>query len=566
MKGEVVARMAGKATRLPFILHPLSFVLLLGLPSLLSSSADSRVQFVDVASQAGINFKHENGASPEKLMPETFGSGVGWIDYDNDGWIDLFFPNGADLAHSKPSPGNALFRNLGNGKFAEVTAKAGVAGRGLFATGVAVGDYDNDGFQDLFVTGYGGTQLFHNNGNGTFTDVTEQAGVAASGWSSSTGWLDYDRDGYLDLYVVRYLDYDIKDAPYCGFNRQGYRMYCDPQQFDGVPDLLFKNNQDGTFTDVSRQAGISNRSGKGLGVSIGDVDQDGLTDIFVTNDGIRNFLYRNKGDRTFLDVAYEACVGFDPHGKPMAGMGTEIADYDEDGLPDIFMTAFSREYNTLFRNLGKLVFEDMTEPAGLGSGLLTLAFGTKLFDYDNDGDLDIYATNGHVTDNVELYDAELSYRQKDLLYENTDGSFIDVSGQSGPAFQLKHVGRGAATADFDNDGDLDIIVADCGGPPLLMRNEGGNRNSWLGIQARGKESNRFGIGAKVRVMSGGRTRLREITTAGSYLSSSDVRLFFGLGSETKVDRLEIDWPSGKKQVLENVPARQVLLVDEENAR
>ncbi len=563
MKGEVVARMKGKWIP-PFILHPASFILLF--PFILSLASDSRVQFVDIASQAGITFKHENGASSEKLMPETFGSGVGWIDYDNDGWIDLVFPNGADLAHSKPSPGNALFRNLGNGKFANVTAKAGVAGRGLFATGVAVGDYDNDGFQDLFVTGYGGTQLFHNNGNGTFTDMTEKAGVAAGGWSSSTGWLDYDRDGYLDLYVVRYLDYDIKNAPYCGFNRQGYRMYCDPQQFDGVPDLLFHNNHDGTFTDVSRQAGISNRSGKGLGVSLGDLDQDGFTDIFVTNDGIRNFLYRNKGDGTFLDVAYEACVGFDPHGKPMAGMGTEIADYDEDGNPDIFMTAFSREYNTLFRNLGKLVFEDVTINAGLESGFLTLAFGTKLFDYDNDGDLDIYATNGHVTDNVELYDAELSYRQKDLLYENVTGSFVDVSSQAGPAFQIKHVGRGAATGDFDNDGDLDIVVADCGGPPLLMRNDGGNRNGWIGIQARGKESNRFGVGSKVRVTSAGRTRLREINSSGSYLSSSDIRLFFGLGSETKAERIEIEWPSGKKQMLENVPARQMLQLDESNAR
>jgi len=570
MKDEVDARMKREAPRLSFILHPSSFILLFFIlqPStfILALPADTRVRFLDVAGQAGVSFRHENGASPEKLMPETFGSGVGWIDYDNDGWIDIFFANGADLAHSKASPGNALFRNLGNGRFASVTEKAGLAGRGLFATGVAVGDYDNDGYQDLFVTGYGGTQLFHNNGNGTFSDLTQKSGVSASGWSSSTGWLDYDKDGFLDLYVVRYLDYDIKNAPYCGFNRQGYRMYCDPQQFDGVPDLLFHNNRDGTFTDVGRQAGISNRSGKGLGVSFGDLDQDGFADIFVTNDGIRNFLYRNKGDGTFLDVAYEACVGFDPHGKPMAGMGTEIADYDEDGYPDIFMTAFSREYNTLFRNLGKLVFEDVTMTAGLESGFLTLAFGTKLFDYDNDGDLDIYATNGHVTDNVELYDAELSYRQKDLLYESANGMFVDVSSRSGQGFQVKHVGRGAATGDFDNDGDLDVVVADCGGPPLLLRNEGGNRNNWIAIQARGKESNRFGVGAKVRVTSAGRTRLREINTSGSYLSSSDVRLFFGLGSETRVERLTIEWPSGKKQTLENLPARQMLQLDEANAK
>jgi len=524
------------------------------------------VQFVNVAAESGITFKHENGASREKLMPATFGSGVAWIDYDNDGWIDLFFANGADLGRRRPSPGNVLLRNLGNGKFADVTAKAGVAGSGIFATGVAVGDYDNDGFLDIYVTGYGGNQLFHNKGDGTFTDGTAKAGVAGGGWSSSAGWFDYDRDGWLDLYVVRYLDYDIKNAPYCGFKGEGYRMYCDPQQFDGVPDLLYHNNRDGTFTDVSRKAGIANPAGKGLGVAFGDVDLDGWPDVFVTNDGVRNFLYRNKGDGAFADVTYGAGVGFDMNGKPMAGMGTEIADYDGDGWPDIFMTAFSREYNTLYRNLGKLKFEDVTLKAGLQSGFLTLAFGTKLFDFDNDGDLDIYCANGHVTDNVELYDAQLSYKQTDLLYENIGGGrFRDISAESGPAFRIKHVGRGAAIGDFDNDGDLDIVVANCGERPMLLRNDGGNRNHWLAIRARGRESNRFGVGCKVRVTSGGRTQLREINPAGSYLSTSDVRLYFGLGAETKVARLEIEWPSGKRQLLEDIPADRTLLLDEANA-
>jgi len=528
--------------------------------------ADSRVQFVNVASDAGLTFKHENGASKEKLMPETFGSGVAWIDYDNDGWIDLYFANGADLARGKPSPGNALFKNLGNGKFADVTAKAGVAGHGQFSTGITVGDYDNDGFLDIYVTGYGSNQLFHNNGDGTFTDVTAKAGVAGGNWCSSAAWLDYDKDGWLDLFVVHYLDYDIKNAPYCGFKREGYRMYCDPQQFDGMPALLYHNNKDGTFTDVSRKAGVANPAGKGLGVTVGDLDLDGWPDIFVTNDGVRNFLYRNKGDGTFADVTYSALVGYDMNGKPMAGMGTEIADYDGDGLPDIFMTAFSREYNTLFHNLGKLRFEDVTLRAGLESGYLTLAFGTKLFDFDNDGDLDIYCTNGHVTDNVELYDPQVSYKQTDLLYENIGGGrFRDVSAISGPAFRVKHVGRGAAIGDFDNDGDLDIVVADCGGLPLLLRNDGGNRNHWIALRARGRESNRFGVGAKVRVTSGGRTQLREINPAGSYLSTSDVRLYFGLGSETRITRLEIEWSSGKRQTLQDIPANQTLVLDEENA-
>ena len=532
-----------------------------------AASSEPRVQFVNVAREAGITFKHENGASKEKLMPETFGAGVAWIDFDNDGLPDLFFSNGADLAHGKPSPGNVLYHNLGNGKFEDVTKKAGVAGNGMFATGATVGDYDNDGFLDLFVTGYNSRQLFHNNGDGTFTDVTAKAGVSGGGWSSSAAWVDYDRDGYLDLFVARYLEYDIKTAPYCGYKQEGFRMYCDPQQFDGVPAQLFHNNHDGTFTDVSVKAGIANRAGKGLGVVVGDIDLDGWPDIFVTNDGVRNFLYRNKGDGTFQDITYTAGTGFDMNGKAMAGMGTEIADFDGDGLPDIFLTAFSREYNTLFRNLGKLQFEDVTLKAGLQSGFLTLAFGTKLFDYDNDGLLDIFCTNGHVTDNVELYDPQLTYRQSDLLYQNIGGGkFKDVSAESGPAFRIKHVGRGAAVADFDNDGDLDIVIADCGGPALLYRNDGGNRNHWLAIKARGRESNRFGLGSKVRVTAGGATQYREINPSGSYLSTSDMRLYFGLGKETVARRLEIEWPRGKKQVLENVPAGQVLTLDEANAR
>ena len=532
-----------------------------------AASSEPRVQFVNVAREAGITFKHENGASKEKLMPETFGSGVAWIDFDNDGLPDLFFSNGADLAHGKPSPGNVLYHNLGNGKFEDVTKKAGVAGNGMFATGATVGDYDNDGFLDLFVTGYNSRQLFHNNGDGTFTDVTAKAGVSGGGWSSSAAWVDYDRDGYLDLFVARYLEYDVKNAPYCGYKQEGYRTYCDPQQFDGVPDQLFHNNHDGTFTDVSVKAGIANRAGKGLGVVVGDIDLDGWPDIFVTNDGVRNFLYRNKGDGTFQDITYTAGTGFDMNGKAMAGMGTEIADFDGDGLPDIFLTAFSREYNTLYRNLGKLQFEDVTLKAGLQSGFLTLAFGTKLFDFDNDGRLDIFCTNGHVTDNVELYDPQLSYKQSDLLYQNIGGGrFKDVSAESGPAFRIKHVGRGAAVADFDNDGDLDIVIADCGGPALLYRNDGGNRNHWLAIKARGRESNRFGLGSKVRVTAGGVTQYREINPSGSYLSTSDMRLYFGLGKETVARRLEIEWPRGKKQVLENVPAGQVLTLDEANAR
>ena len=499
------------------------------------ASDEASVQFSDVAAEAGITFRHENGASPEKQIFETFGSGVGVIDFDNDGWPDLFFANGADLAHGKRSPGNVLYRNLGNGKFEDVTAKAGVAGNGMFATGVTVGDYDNDGFLDIYVTGYGGNQLFHNNGDGTFTEVTAKSGVGGSGWSSSAAWVDYDRDGYLDLFVARYVDYDVRHAPYCGYQKPGYRMYCDPQQFDGMPALLYHNNRDGTFTEVSRKAGVANPAGKGLGVAIGDIDGDGWPDIFVANDGVRNFLYHNKGDGTFEDITYGAGVGFDMNGKAMNGMGAEIADLDGDGLPDIFFTAFSRQYNPFFRNLGKLLFDDATLKAGLPSSVETLGFGTKVFDFDNDGKLDIYITNGHVTDNIQLYDPRLSYRQTDLLYRNDGG------GAFSRCFGRRAVQRSvfstwvvaAAVLDFDNDGDLDIVTTDSGGRPMLLRNDGGNRNQWIAVRGRGRESNRFGIGCKVRVTSGGRTQLREINPYGSYLSTSDMRLFFGLGDETR---------------------------------
>ena len=523
-------------------------------------------RFVDVTATAKIDFVHKSGASPEKYMVETFGSGVAWIDYDNDGFPDLYFVNGA------PGAANALYHNNRDGTFTDVTERAGVAALGtgkpgatkIYKTGVAVGDYDNDGFLDLYVTAFGPNMLFRNNGDGTFADVTAAAGVAGAPdeWSTSTGFFDFDRDGRLDLYVVNYLDYRLDDNPYCGLRKDGYRMYCHPTMFDGKADRLFHNEGNGKFTDVSRQAGIANAAGKGLGVAFCDFDRDGDTDVYVANDTVRNFLYRNNGDGTFLDVAYAAGVGFDPNGKPQAGMGTDCADVDGNGFPDIFVTNFSEELNTLYQNRGDGVFEDATTKLGLGSGFLPLGFGTKMFDFDNDGDLDLYVTNGHVIDNVKLYQANLSYAEKDLLYENVGGRFQDVSARSGPALQVDRVGRGLAVADFDNDGNLDVVITNVGRPPVLLRNTGVNAGNWIVIRAKGRKSNAFGLGATVTLETADGVQVREINNAASYLSSSDVRLHVGLRAAKTVKRIEIAWPGGAKQVLTDVPANQVLVVDE----
>jgi hypothetical protein len=521
-------------------------------------------RFADVTAAAKIGFVHQSGASAGKRMVETFGSGVAWIDYDNDGFPDLFFVNGA------PGSSNALYHNNRDGTFTDVTAKAGVAGTSagdrVFKTGVAVGDYDNDGYLDLFVTAFGLDTLYRNNHDGTFTDVTAKAGVAGtpSQWSTSSGFFDYDHDGRLDLFVVNYVDYRLSENPYCGQKKDGYRMYCDPKIFDGTPDRLYHNNGDGTFTDVSQKAGVANPAGKGLGVTFCDYDRDGWPDIYVANDTVRNFLYRNKHDGTFEDVTYAAGVGFDSNGKPRAGMGVDCADLDGDGRPDLFVTNFSEELNALFINRGDGTFEDKASMPGLRSAFLSLGFGAKLFDVDNDGDLDIYVTNGHVIDNVRLFQPNLSYAQRDLLYENVGGGvFRDVTAQSGAALQVERVGRGLAVADFDNDGRLDVAINNLGRPAVLLRNQSPDSAHWLTIQAKGHRSNAFGLGVVVTAETSEGTQVREINNVASYLSASDTRLHLGLGRATMVRRLEVAWPGGARQVLENVKADQVLVIEEE---
>ncbi len=495
-------------------------------------------RFVEVGLEAGLTHKHENGASPRKLMMETFGSGVAAADFDGDGRVDLFFVNGADIARGKPSPGHKLYRNLGGMKFEGTT----IPGNGGFGAGAAVGDYDRDGRLDLYITGFGANQLLRNLGGMRFEDVTAKAGVAASGWSSSAGFLDFDRDGHLDLFVARYLDYEPeKDQP-CGFQKPGFRMYCDPRMYDGAADLLFRNRGDGTFADVSRKAGVANPAGKGLGVAIGDIDDDGWPDIYVANDGVRNFLYHNRQNGEFLDIAYASGTGLDAQGRPQAGMGTEIADYDGDGRMDIFVTNFSLELNTLYRNLGGMLFEDASERAGLSSGYEPLGFGTRLFDFDNDGDLDIHVTNGHVIDNIALYQPRLTYKQRDLLHENVGGGrFRDV-----PAFQIEHVGRGSAVADLDGDGDLDIVVSNLGDRPFLFRNDTTPHRNWLAVEF---------TQPGARVTAGG--IVRDVTAAASYLSSSPLVAHFGLGEASSAD-VKIAWPDGRRQTLTGVKANQTI--------
>ena len=555
--------------------HERRWIMGCGLLSFLMGAAPARdMQFADITQISKIDFKHESSATSNKYLVETMGGGVALLDYDNDGRLDIFFTNGAKIDDPMPDDKlpdksdrkfwNRLYHQNPDGTFTDVTEKAGLTGmpQNRYDMGVAVGDYDNDGFEDIYVTGFGGNTLYHNNGNGTFTDVTKSAGVAGGGWSASAGFFDYDNDGKLDLFVTRYVDWTFKTNRYCGEKQPGYRAYCHPDNYEGVTNILYHNNGDGTFTDVSEKAGIANPKGKGLGVSFADYDGDGFTDIFVANDSVQCFLYHNNGNGTFTEVGLLAGVGYNEDGKTFAGMGTDFSDYDNDGRPDIVITDLSNERYMLFRNNGDGTFRDVTNQSGVGGATLAFAgWSTRFFDYDNDGWKDLFVAQSHVMDTIEKTSPNLRYLQPPLLLRNESGHFARVS--PGDAFQIPWAGRGAAFGDIDNDGDVDIVVSNAGQKAYVLRNDGGNRNKWIGIETIGKKSNRDGIGSRVKVVSvSGLTQYFTVNTAVGYLSASDKRLVIGLGGDSTAKLIEIRWPSGIVQKFENVKAGQMLKATE----
>jgi hypothetical protein len=531
--------------------------------------AASAIQFENTIGPSKITFKLKNSVSPERYTFETMTGGVAVFDYDNDGLLDIFFTNGAaipSLAKSDPSYSNRLFRNNGDGTFTDVTEKAGLQGIG-YSMGVAAGDYDNDGFVDLYITGVNRNQLFHNNGDGTFTYVTEKAGVGGfvpklgKAWSVAAGWFDYNNDGRLDLFVVNYLNYNLKTATLCV--QQGHPAYCSPTDFLGTPNILYRNNGDGSFTDVSEQSNISKYVGKGMGLAFADYDNDGFSDIFVSNDSFENYLLHNNRDGTFTNVALLAGVAYNAFGDAIAGMGADFRDIDNDGKPDIFETAMFGEGFPLYRNLGDGQFQDVTATAGLSAlTSRSTAWGAGIFDFDNDGNKDLFTTNSDILDNsMEL--AHRPFALTNRVFRNRGKlAFEDVSAKAGKSFLVPAPHRGAAFGDFNNDGRIDAVVTVLNGPPELWMNRSVNKNHWIILKLVGVKSNRDGLGTKVKITTSLGTQYNHATTAVSYNSSSDKRVHFGLGSAAVIDSIELTWASGIKQVLKDVKGDQILTVTE----
>lgn len=516
------------------------------------------IRFVEQANAAGLTFTLENCPTPSKHLIETMAGGLAIFDFDGDGRPDIFFTNGAEvpsLKKTSPKYWNRLFRNEGGMKFRDVTEQAGVMGSG-YDMGVAVGDYDNDGHPDLFVAGVNGSTLYHNLGNGRFEDVTEKAGIKNKGWAVAAGWFDFDRDGKLDLWVVHYTKWQLPDDRFCGDSNRGIRVYCHPKYYQGLPSTLYRNRGDGTFEDVTDRAGIGQFAGRGMSVAFADYDHDGYPDAFVTNDNMPNFLFHNKGNGTFEEVGLLTGTALRDTGKPVASMGVEFKDYNNDGQPDIIFTALAGETYPVFKNDGKGSFLDATYLSRLGAAAVVHSgWGLGLFDFNNDGWKDLFTANSHVNDVVEQFESHV-YKEKNSVFVNTGGTFKDVSDAAGLNLIKAH--RGAAFADLDADGRIDAVVTSLGEPTELWHNVSSPAQHWIDLRLRGIKSNRDGIGAVIRIGD----QYAEMTTTVGYASSADSAVHFGLGSAATVRKISIDWPSGTKQVLTNVKADQILDVVE----
>ena len=532
-------------------------------PAVRTLQADPAVPFSDRTRALGIDFRHQRGASAQKHLVETMGSGCALLDYDGDGRLDVLLINGGRTPDSPPfvPRAHALYRNRGGGRLEEVTREAGLDLPAGYGMGVAVSDYDNDGDLDLYLTHFGPNRLYRNNGDGTFSDVTGRAGVAGAEWSTGAAFFDYDRDGAPDLYVVNYLDATFERNPPC--EMKGIRAYCHPRHFAGVPDRLYRNLGDGRFRDVSRSSGILNPEGKGLGVVAADFDGDGWVDLYVANDSVRNVLLRNKGDGTFSDVTLLSGTGYNSQAQAEAGMGVDAADYDGDSLLDIFVTNYDLETNALYRYQGNWLFGDERWRSGLArKDRFLLGFGAGFLDFDNDGDRDLLVVNGHVVDNIERIQPDLSHPQPDQLFENRGGRFVE----HGPFYRWSsrqpRVGRGAALGDIDNDGDIDVLISNCGAEPTLLINRVGARRNWIQLRLTGTDSSRDAVGTRLTLTTAEGEQSDQITGGGSYLSASDLRAHFGLGEAARVEEIRIRWPSGKEEVLKDIPANRILHVTE----
>ena len=509
--------------------------------------------------------------SSNRYLPETMGPGVAFFDYDNDGWMDIFMVNSGAADFYKPTTPlkNALYKNNRDGTFTDVTDKAGVTGGQAFGMGCAVADYDNDGYPDIFVTAYGRCTLYHNSGNGTFTDVTDKAGLAAPGWTTSAVWFDYDNDGKLDLFLCSFVEFSLASNIFCGDNKLGKRFYCIPRVFKPTPSFLYRNNGDGTFTEVSGGTDIQRAKGKALGVVATDINGDGLMDLFVANDTVQNFLFANRGKGKWDEIALAAEVGFSANGQPRSGMGVDSADFNGDGKQDLFVANVDQEMFSLYRNDGNEFFSDVAAGNGVAQSTRLLSgWGLKFFDYDNDGLVDLFLANGHPDDMIENYSQQVRYKEPLLLFHHDGTKLVDVSPQGGPVFQKMFPARGLAIGDYNNDGRIDVLIGNNGGAPVLLKNNAGEGNHWIGVLLQGTSCNRDAIGATITWSFGDVIRRRYKSNGGSYLSSHDMREVLGIGTATRINWIEIKWPSpsGRVERLTDVPIDRYVTIVEGQGR